>query len=118
MATKNIKVNKMKITIDNPQIEQIIHNIAEDFRFSGEYEKYAQLFYAADSEKLMDKKMVDDMIEYIKTAQQQLQSDPTWQKQFLDENPQIEEQRMIATMKEVAKEYELLLGYLMMLNLK
>jgi hypothetical protein len=108
----------MRITIENPQIEEIIHNIAEDFRFSGEYEKYAQLFYAADSEKMMDKKMVDDMIEYIKTAQAQLESDPTWQKQFLDENPQIEEQKMINTMKIVAKEYEILLSYLTMLNLK
>jgi len=108
----------MRVTIDNPQIEQIIHNIAEDFRFSGEYEKYAQLFYAADSEKTMDKKMVDDMIEYIKNAKEQLQNDPVWQKQFLDENPQIQEQRMIETMQRVAKEYELLLGYLMMLNLK
>jgi len=108
----------MQITVDNPQIEKIIHNIAEDFRFSGEYEKYAQLFYAADSEKLLDKKMVDDMIEYIKNAQAQLESDPTWQKQFLDENPEIQEQRMIATMQGIAKEYELLLSYLMMLNLK
>jgi len=72
----------MRIKIDNPRIEKIIHNIAEDFRFSGEYEKYAQLFYAADSEKTMDKKMLDDMIEYIKTAQQQLKSDPLWQNSF------------------------------------
>jgi len=107
----------MRILIDNPQIEQIIHNIAEDFRFSGEHEKYAQLFYAADIEKTMDKKMVDDMTEYIQTSQKELKSDLAWRTQFLNQNPQIEEQQMIETMKSIEKEYELLLSYLTMLNL-
>jgi len=37
-------------------------------------------------------------------------------KQFLDENPQFEEQQMISTMQGIAKEYEILLTYLTMLN--
>ncbi len=106
----------MRISIDNPQIEQIIHNIAEDFRFSGEHEKYAQLFYAADIEKTMDKKMVDDMIEYVEVSQKELKSDLAWQENFLASNPEVERARMVETMKTIEKEYELLLAYLRMLN--
>lgn len=105
------------IKIDNPQITEIIHNIAEDFRFSGEHEKYAQLFYAADIEGTLDKKMLEDMLEYVKTSQEQLRTDIAWKKQFLKENPEIEEQRMMETMKTIEKEYEALLTYLTMVSL-
>ncbi|MBD3794512.1 MAG: hypothetical protein IE878_01900 [Epsilonproteobacteria bacterium] len=46
----------MYTKIENQRILEIIHNIAEDFRFSSEYEKYAQLFYAMDSTHTLDKK--------------------------------------------------------------
>jgi len=107
----------MKITIENPKIAKIIHNIAEDFRFSGEHEKYAQLFYAADVENMLDKKMLEDMIDYVKTSQKQLKTDLAWKSQFLSDNPEIEEQRMMATMKTIEKEYEELLTYLTMVSL-
>ncbi|MEA3417790.1 MAG: hypothetical protein U9Q90_00150 [Campylobacterota bacterium] len=107
----------MKITIDNPRIEAIIHNIAEDFRFSGEHEKYAQLFYAADVEGTLDKKMLEDMVDYVKTSQKQLKSDIAWKSQFLKDNPEIEEQRMIKTMQTIEKEYEELLTYLTLISL-
>lgn len=107
----------MKITIDNPQIEKIIHNIAEDFRFSGEHEKYAQLFYAADVEGMLDKKMLEDMMEYVKTSKKQLKTDLAWRSQFLSDNPEIEEKRMIATMQTIEKEYETLLTYLTLVSL-
>ncbi len=58
----------MKIKIDSPRIQEIIHNIAEDFRFSSEHEKYAQLFYAMDIEQYIDKKMHHDALEYIQTS--------------------------------------------------
>ena len=109
--------DSMKITIDNPRIEEIIHNIAEDFRFSGEHEKYAQLFYAADVEGMLDKKMLEDMIDYVKTSQNQLKNDIAWKSRFLSENPEIEEKRMLRTMQTIEKEYEELLTYLTLVSL-
>ncbi len=106
------KGEPMKLSVENPQIRGIIHNIAEDFRFSGEHEKYAQLFYAADAEGVLDQKMIEDMTEYIKTAEEELKKDIAWRSRFLNENPQIEEKRMIATMQTIEKEYEALLAFL------
>jgi hypothetical protein len=108
---------QMRITIDDPGIAAIIHNIAEDFRFSGEHEKYAQLFYAADIEGTLDKQMLDDMIDYVRRSQKQLKNDIAWRSRFLKENPEIDEQRMIQTMQTIEKEYEELLTYLTLVSL-
>jgi len=80
--------------------------------FSGEYEKYAQLFYAVDATKTINDKAYDDMMEYLQTSLKELQRDLAWRKDFLSENPQIEEQRLTETMQTIEKEYLTLLDYL------
>lgn len=106
----------MYTKIENQRILEIIHNIAEDFRFSSEYEKYAQLFYAMDSTHTLDKKMHLDALEYVKTSKQELKASIAWQEKFQQENPQIEKEQMITTMKVIEKEYDELETYLTMLN--
>ncbi|MCH9812757.1 MAG: hypothetical protein K0U47_02310 [Epsilonproteobacteria bacterium] len=104
----------MKKEIVDPKIKEIIHNIAEDFRFSSEHEKYAQLFYAAEASGALDKTMHADMLEYIETSMKELKNDIAWKQKFLSENPEIEEERMLNTMKTIEQEYETLLTYLTM----
>lgn len=104
----------MKKEIQNNRIKEIIHNIAEDFRFSSEHEKYAQLFYAAEASGSLDKAMHTDMLEYIETSMKELKNDIAWKQKFLQENPEIEEERMLNTMKTIEKEYEELFTYLTM----
>jgi hypothetical protein len=107
----------MKIKIDNPRIREIIHNIAEDFRFSSEHEKYAQLFYAMDIEQYIDKKMHHDALEYIQTSKKELKESIDWQEKFMQNNPQVDKDKMLHTMKTIEKEYKELETYLMMLNI-
>jgi Arc/MetJ-type ribon-helix-helix transcriptional regulator len=102
----------MEHKIENEEIQKIIHNIAEDFRYSGEYEKYAQLFYAVDATKTINDKAYGDMMEYLRTSLKELQKDLKWRQDFLSENPQIEEQRLTETMQTIEKEYLALLDYL------
>lgn len=107
----------MKINIDNTRIQEIIHNIAEDFRFSSEHEKYAQLFYAMDIEKYIDKKIHTDALEYIQTSKKELRDSIEWQEKFIQDNPQVDKEKMLDTMKIIEKEYKELETYLMMLNI-
>ncbi len=102
----------MEHKIENEEIQKIVHNIAEDFRYSGEYEKYAQLFYAVDTTKTINEKAHKDMMDYLRTSLNELRKDLAWRKDFLSENPQIEEQRLTETMKTIEKEYLALLDYL------
>jgi hypothetical protein len=108
----------MKIEIDNLRIQEIIHNIAEDFRFSSEHERYAQLFYAMDIEKYIDKKMHTDALEYIQVSKKELKESINWKEAFQKENPQVDKAKMLHTMKIIAQEYQELETYLVMLNIK
>ncbi len=102
----------MEHKIEEESIRTIVHNIAEDFRYSGEYEKYAQLFYAVDATGTINDKAYADMLEYIETSLQELRKDLAWRKEFLGENPQIQEKQLTETMKTIETEYVTLLEYL------
>lgn len=102
----------MEHKIEDETIKKIIHNIAEDFRYSGEYEKYAQLFYAVDATATINDKAYTDMKEYLETSLQELRKDLAWRKEFLGENPQIQEKQLTETMKTIETEYVTLLEYL------
>ncbi len=102
----------MEHRIEDEAIKTIVHNIAEDFRYSGEYEKYAQLFYAVDATATINEKAYDDMMEYLKTSLEELRKDLAWRKEFLGENPHIQEQQLTQTMETIEKEYLTLLDYL------
>ncbi|MBD3839125.1 MAG: hypothetical protein IE878_01905 [Epsilonproteobacteria bacterium] len=52
----------------------------------------------------------------MKTSKQELKASIAWQEKFQQENPQIEKEQMIATMKVIEKEYDELETYLTMLN--
>lgn len=107
-------MHDMKKEIQNNRIKEIIHNIAEDFRFSSEHEKYAQLFYAAEAMGALDAKMHADMLEYVQTSMKELKKDIAWKEKFLEENPEIDEAQVLITMRTIEKEYEELLTYLTM----
>ncbi|WP_353662149.1 hypothetical protein [Hydrogenimonas sp. SS33] len=102
----------MEHKIEDEKVAKIIQNIAEDFRYSGEYEKYAQLFYAVDATGTINDKAYEDMMEYLQTSLQELRKDLNWRKEFLGENPQVEEQRLTETMKTIEQEYLTLIDYL------
>ncbi|BDY13604.1 hypothetical protein [Hydrogenimonas cancrithermarum] len=102
----------MEHKIEEEKILTIVHNIAEDFRYSGEYEKYAQLFYAVDATKTINDTAYEDMMEYLETSLRELQKDLAWRETFLSENPQIEERRLTETMQTIEQEYLTLLEYL------
>ncbi len=102
----------MEHKIEDEAVLAVIHNIAEDFRYSGEYEKYAQLFYAVDATHTINDKAYADMLEYVETSLQELRKDLAWRKEFLGENPQIEERQLTQTMETIEKEYLTLLEYL------
>jgi hypothetical protein len=106
----------MEHKIEEEKILAIIHNIAEDFRYSGEYEKYAQLFYAVDSTRTINDQAYKDMMKYLEISLQELQKDLAWRKTFLSENPQIEEQHLTETMKTIEQEYLTLRDYLKKLS--
>ncbi|WP_457596052.1 hypothetical protein [Hydrogenimonas sp.] len=102
----------MEHRIEEEEILAIVHNIAEDFRYSGEYEKYAQLFYAVDATKTINDNAYRDMKEYLETSLRELRKDLAWRKEFLGENPQIREKQLTETMKKIEEEYLTLLAYL------
>ncbi len=102
----------MEHRIEEESIKKIIHNIAEDFRYSGEYEKYAQLFYAVDATATINDKAYEDMMEYVTTSLEELRKDLAWRKEFLGENPQIQERQLTKTMETIEQEYLTLMEYL------
>lgn len=102
---------KYEHTITDADLLKIIHNIAEDFRHSGEYEKFAQLFYAVDADSKLDAKRFADMVEYVTTSLEELQKDLAWRKTFLGENPHIQERQMTQTMQTIEQEYKALTAY-------
>jgi hypothetical protein len=101
-----------KRIIKSDRIKQIIKNIAEDFRFSNEMGDYALLFYKAETQGVITGKEIDDMIEYVTTGLEELNSDIAWRQQYLAENPKTDEMKMLDTMKTIEEEYRDLLEFL------
>lgn len=101
-----------KRVIKGERIKAIIHNIAEDFRFSGEMGDYPLLFYKADTEGVLRGAEIDQMKEYLTTGLKELQDNIQWRREFLSENPGIDEIRMLESLSVIEKEYIELLEFL------
>ncbi|MDO9207605.1 MAG: hypothetical protein Q7T91_05080 [Sulfuricurvum sp.] len=101
-----------KRVIKGERIKAIIHNIAEDFRFSGEMGDFPLLFYKADTEGVLRGTEIDQMVEYLTTGLKELQDNIQWRREFLSENPGIDEIRMLDSLSGIEKEYIELLEFL------
>jgi hypothetical protein len=101
-----------KRIIKGERIKAIIHDIAQDFRFSHETGDYALLFYQADTEGVIRGAQIDQMVEYLETGLKELQDNIQWRREFLSDNPQIDEVRMLENLGIIEKEYLELLEFL------
>ncbi len=106
----------MTIKITDYRIQQIIHNISEDFRFSSKHEKHAPFFYSVDGTHEIDKKSYEGIIDYITIAQKSIKKDIAWKEKLLDENSIREDQKLLEIMKIIEKEHEDLYNYLITLS--
>ena len=89
----------------NKRIQQIIKNIAEDFRYSNEMGEYALLFYKADSHGMINGAEIDQMLEYVTTGLDELSKNIEWREEFLKENAGADELKMLQNMKTIEEEY-------------
>jgi hypothetical protein len=101
-----------KRIIKGERIKAIIHDIAEDFRFSQETGDYALLFYKADTQGVLKGAEIDRMVEYLVTGLKELQENMQWRRDFLSDNPQMDEVRMLENLGVIEKEYIELLEFL------
>ena len=101
-----------KRVIKGERIKAIIHNIAEDFRFSGEMGDFPLLFYKADTDGVLRGTEIEQMVEYLTTGLKELQDNIQWRREFLSENPGIDEIRMLESLGVIEKEYIELLEFL------
>lgn len=101
-----------KRVIKGERIKAIIHNIAEDFRFSGEMGDFPLLFYKADTDGVLRGIEIEQMVEYLTTGLKELQDNIQWRREFLSENPGIDEIRMLDSLGVIEKEYIELLEFL------
>ncbi|MCK9373166.1 MAG: hypothetical protein M0P91_08205 [Sulfuricurvum sp.] len=101
-----------KRIVKDERIKVIIHNIAEDFRFSHETGDYALLFYQADTEGVIRGAQIDQMAEYLSTGLAELQDNIQWRREFLSENPGMDEVKMLENLSIIEKEYIDLLAFL------
>lgn len=101
-----------KRVIKGERIKAIVHNIAEDFRFSGEMGDFPLLFYKADTEGVLRGAEIEQMVEYLTTGLKELQDNIQWRREFLSENPGIDEIRMLDSLSGIEKEYIELLEFL------
>ncbi|MGD9970584.1 MAG: hypothetical protein AB7S65_09005 [Sulfuricurvum sp.] len=101
-----------KRVIKDERIKTIVHNIAEDFRFSHEMGDYALLFYKADTEGIIRGADIDAMVEYLTTGLSELQDNIQWRKEFLSDNPGMDEMKMLDNLGVIEKEYIELLEFL------
>ena len=101
-----------KRVIKDERSKTIVRNIAEDFRFSHETGDYALLFYKADTEGIIRGADIDSMIEYLSTGLSELQDNIQWRREFLSDNPGMDEMRMLENLSVIEKEYLELLEFL------
>ena len=102
----------MNIKVTDYRIQQIIHNIADDFRFSSKHEKYAPFFYAVDGTHEINKKNYKGIIEYTAIAKKNIKEDIAWKQKLVDENSKLEDQKLLKIMKTMEKELEELYDFL------
>lgn len=101
-----------KRVIKEGRIREIIHNIAEDFKFSNELGDYALLFYKADTEQVIKGSDIDTMIEYLSEGLKELQDTIEYRREFLEQNPQADEIKLLENLSVIEKEYIELLEFL------
>ncbi len=89
----------------NKRIQEIIKNIADDFRYSQEMGDYALLFYKADTEGMIHGAEISKMLEYVTTGLDELSKNIQWREEFLQENAGIDEIKMLQNMKTIEEEY-------------
>ncbi len=106
----------MNIKIIDYRIQQIIHNISDDFRFSNKHEKHAPFFYSVEATHEIDKSSYEGIIEYITISQKSIKEEIIWKQKLIDENSKIEDQKLLEVMKIIEKEYEELYTFLTTLN--
>ncbi len=102
----------MNIKVTDFRIQQIIHNIADDFRFSSKHEKYAPFFYAVDGTHEINKQNYKGIIEYIIIAKKNIKKDITWKQKLVDENSKSEDQKLLQIMKTMEQELDELYDFL------
>lgn len=101
-----------KRIIKDPRIKEIIKNIAQDFRHSNELDDYALLFYKYENEDKITGGDIDKMIEYCTTGLTELHKDLAWRQEYLSENPNMNEARLLENMFTIEQEYKELLAFL------
>lgn len=101
-----------KRIIKGERIKAIIHDIAEDFRFSHETGDYALLFYKADTQGIVKGAEITQMVDYLTTGLKELRDNMQWRREFLNDNPQIDEVRMLENLGVIEQEYVELLEFL------
>ncbi|HQS66429.1 MAG TPA: hypothetical protein PLM93_04485 [Sulfuricurvum sp.] len=101
-----------KRIIKNERIKAIIHDIAQDFRFSQETGEYALLFYKVDAQGVVKGAEIDQMVTYLTTGLDELRDNMKWRREFLNDNPQIDEIRMLENLGVIEEEYIELLKFL------
>jgi len=103
-----------KIILKKAKVKDAIHNIAQDFRFSGDVSESALMFYKADTDgELRGQNTIDKMVEYLETGLTQLKEDYMsliWRKGYLDDNPSADEIKVIDNLQTIEKEYVLILA--------
>lgn len=101
-----------KRMIKDQALKEAIHNIAEDFRFSNELDEIARMFYSADTEHVVRGGDIEKMKEYVDTGLAELKQHIQWKEEFLKENPQADEARVVENMKAIEREYTLISEFL------
>ena len=102
----------MNIEITDYRIQQIIHNISDDFRFSSKHEKYSPYFYSVEGTHEVDQKNYSEIVEYLLKAKKKIKEDIAWKQKIIDENSTIKEKKLLIIMKTMEKEYDDLYNYL------
>lgn len=87
------------------RLQQIIKNIADDFRFSNEMGDYALLFYKAHTNGVINGAEIDQMLEYVTTGLEELEKNIEWREEFLKENESFNELQMLNNLKTIEEEY-------------
>jgi hypothetical protein len=101
-----------KRVIKDDRLKEIISNIAEDFRFSNELGEYALLFYKIDNEKVIRGEDISKIKEYVETGLSELEHAIEFKEEYLKNNPNMDEIKMLDNMKSIEEEYIELLEFL------
>jgi hypothetical protein len=97
------------------RLKEIVKNIADDFRYSGDVGEYALLFYKADVDGSIDGADIQKMIEYVETGLSELQAEyksMEWRREMMESEPNLDEIKLLQNMKTFEDEYTTLLEFL------